>query len=914
MKRIFSLIAILLILPVIASAQENRACSQADTNNDDAVDIVELSRYISKWKSTEIDISELIIAISEWTYGCPVQPQMNWVTPNVHSASDSSELFSSEDQWQTVLEGCDVMGFGIDQVKNGPDATVYPNLDKAIPLLKKHGVLIGIEAGGILGFGPCDDSEGEWSAAFELNKIQPIYDNGGKVSYIAMDGPISRTIEGGRNNPKTGLPSNCGFGLDKSIEELIDYMKAVHAVHPDIKLGLITNFPNWHYGDYPSYHGHFVDYGDYEVVLDTVVEAVEASGEKLYFVHADNPYDFYTGSFDSAFHPDPTMIDWAQRLLDLEEQVNGLGLDFGLIYNSYTASTISDEIYYQDTIEYINAYEQAGGNPATMIIESWYDAPSVLLPEFQPYSFMYTARDALNRPESSNKGDLWFGPNTRETTPDWKDLFTQPESWEEARESISAVAVSDLNLLPYADEVSDEELTSMINALKSWDIGFTIEAGAVKPWGCYADITSSTTFQAIDRIYDLDGSVEYLVMDEPLVQMRDKPLGCGMSMDEIAKETGLYMNEIKTYYPDMKIGEAEPWPHFRQETIQDWIDQLIAESKPDFFVLDINYAQVIRDDIIPIDEVAAIADYVRSRGIPFYMFIWNSGSIYPQQVVDDETQYEATLKFASIIHDVTTFDGVIFESWDTFPITTLPETADYSLTRLLRDYALIYPPALRTYPKTTRRLPRNKGPIGYFDGITNDGLAGGWAYDLDESPVSIDVSFYVDGTKETGTLVDTISSDIYRERLNIIHDITGNHGFLWEIPENYRDEYHEWYAYGIDASDGSSSMLQNSPQEHPVAPPAPTGLQSQCNGALATFTWNPAFNALSYAIRVNDVTNDDSSCTEGWLCPDSTDSYDNDAVSGHTATIIPGHLYSWWVHSVNDVGFGIGASSGFTCQ
>jgi len=71
---ILSLFVILLILPTLASSQDHVICSPADTDRDDVVDIVELSSYISKWKSTEVSIGELIIALTEWKDGCTVYP------------------------------------------------------------------------------------------------------------------------------------------------------------------------------------------------------------------------------------------------------------------------------------------------------------------------------------------------------------------------------------------------------------------------------------------------------------------------------------------------------------------------------------------------------------------------------------------------------------------------------------------------------------------------------------------------------------------------------------------------------------------------------------------------------------------------------------------------------------------------
>ncbi|HVS80925.1 MAG TPA: hypothetical protein VHE60_04265, partial [Pyrinomonadaceae bacterium] len=204
--------------------------------------------------------------------------------------------------------------------------------------------------------------------------------------WFSMDGPLSRIIANGREG-------NCGFTLQQAVEAVVAYMQVFHSVHPAVRLGLITNFPNWHYGSIPSYWS--TDYGDFQVAFETLLAAVDAAGEKLWFVHADNPYDFATGQQPSDTLSDPTHVDWIQRILDLEAQVRSHGLRFGLIYNSEMGADASDQRYLEDTLAYIKLYRQRGGDPDEAIIESWYDRPSAILPESQPFTFMYTARAAL---------------------------------------------------------------------------------------------------------------------------------------------------------------------------------------------------------------------------------------------------------------------------------------------------------------------------------------------------------------------------------------------------------------------------------------------------------------------------------------------------------------------------------------
>ncbi|MDP3954080.1 MAG: PKD domain-containing protein [bacterium] len=100
-------------------------------------------------------------------------------------------------------------------------------------------------------------------------------------------------------------------------------------------------------------------------------------------------------------------------------------------------------------------------------------------------------------------------------------------------------------------------------------------------------------------------------------------------------------------------------------------------------------------------------------------------------------------------------------------------------------------------------------------------------------------------------------------------------------------------------------------------PPQPTGLSSSCNasGTSVTLNWNSASGATSYSLRVDNTTNNTSSCGSGWYCSDPPDKLVNNYTSTtYTTSVTPGNLYNWWVHSVNSSGASSAASASFTCN
>src|SRR4051812_38289130 len=82
--------------------------------------------------------------------------------------------------------------------------------------------------------------------------MEPIYQAGGTVNYLALDNPTSRVGLNGRPlSPDSPQPNGCQFPLPEAITQLIQHLKAVRAAHPEIKPGLIVNLPNEIYNHTP---------------------------------------------------------------------------------------------------------------------------------------------------------------------------------------------------------------------------------------------------------------------------------------------------------------------------------------------------------------------------------------------------------------------------------------------------------------------------------------------------------------------------------------------------------------------------------------------------------------------------------------------------------------------------------------
>jgi len=356
-------------------------------------------------------------------------------------AETNSPDYLNEQKYPTTLRESDVYQFFMEDVNNlgvTPEGRGF--LRARIELLKKFGTLISVESYGInpVVRGYQNPVDGKWvevmlcnedninctptpaennpndygpervgqeSARVTLRKIKPIFDAGGEVNYLALDGAaIGRVREGGQGSTHA---TGCSFTKADSFVVLKSYMRAIHGGvaawngqeayegRPKIKIGLVANFANYKYGNIPAYDNDNNLAGeDFGVVLHEMIAAVVNDGETLWFVHTDSPYNYTIPVEYPNGTPAPNQWRgdaYLGRLLSLRDQVRGHGLRFGLIFNTDrpTEWWNSDQIYTNDTLKYIRDYLARSGwdYPDDFIVESWYNNPHKTFPESEEFTF-----------------------------------------------------------------------------------------------------------------------------------------------------------------------------------------------------------------------------------------------------------------------------------------------------------------------------------------------------------------------------------------------------------------------------------------------------------------------------------------------------------------------------------------------
>lgn len=311
-----------------------------------------------------------------------------------HITMPTAPLFEGRvDEWDEVRGSIDFYKVYSLQAVPPKWATPLP-VDSFAAFVKKHGIEVDAEFGA---FG-INNGVDEGSASAGRAKAMHAWmaHRGLKMAALHLDGPMRRMLayEG-----KKG----CSLPLPKVAEEVAIFLSECRAAFPGTKIGLITNFPNWHYtpehpgmlGGYTEKTGvHYLD------ALEAVWRAAKERGTRFDFVEVDCPFNYYRATANRA---DPSRrVDNAPKFKALHRWCEGRGIEFWLVVNYDTnpqkvaeKADLGNRLFHDNTLAYIRRLHRDGVFPDCFTIQSWYKLPQEHLPEDGSYSFMHTARDAI---------------------------------------------------------------------------------------------------------------------------------------------------------------------------------------------------------------------------------------------------------------------------------------------------------------------------------------------------------------------------------------------------------------------------------------------------------------------------------------------------------------------------------------
>ena len=287
------------------------------------------------------------------------------------------------------------------------------------------------------------------------------------------------------------------------------------------------------------------------------------------------------------------------------------------------------------------------------------------------------------------KPTVWISPPGNENGKSFRDLFEHPDQWKETRAMVDVLSYTDLNL---QRQFTDDELRAWFSKLREWKVKLAMEVGALKEWGLTGEKTFNAERANWEHLQSLGANVHAIAMDEPLCCAREH---IHKTDDYAIEETANYIALVRQHFPQLLIGDIETYPSISIEDHKHWIEALqkrLSEMKVrglDFYRLDVDWVRFTVQNQGSWKEVKALELYCRQKKLPFSLIYWPSGypSMQHRGIADDSTWYVPTLQQG---YDYLSIDGrpdqYVIESWVGAPSRCVPETADWTFTRTVRDF------------------------------------------------------------------------------------------------------------------------------------------------------------------------------------------------------------------------------------
>lgn len=262
---------------------------------------------------------------------------------------------------------------------------------------------------------PVTTGVGRMTARSEIAKLGYLTRQGRAPDFLVLDGPVRRLIHPGAD---VGREDIAGMDrIDDAIREVLDYMRHMRDAFPDVHFVAITNFPNYAWKHWPAYTADRQGWGDYAPIVRQLVQRAQAAGMPFAAIRADTPYEYLQGTVPIAGQPwNPAQVKWWDRLFDLSNTVDRLGLDFQITINSSFGGDASDRGFALRSLKCLDEFRRRGGQADFYMLHSWYKYPRRAIPESEPWTLAFAGNrflDALQSPPGTVLEQL-------ESTGDWQ--------------------------------------------------------------------------------------------------------------------------------------------------------------------------------------------------------------------------------------------------------------------------------------------------------------------------------------------------------------------------------------------------------------------------------------------------------------------------------------------------------------
>lgn len=311
-----------------------------------------------------------------------------------------------------------------------------------------------------------------------------------------------------------------------------------------------------------------------------------------------------------------------------------------------------------------------------------------ILTNFATPPLLFLSLVAFIQPARSQS--IWFSPRSGlERVPDFMELFHEKAPWEEAASHVAVFEISQW----MSAAAPEAELRQIFDDLRRRQIDLSVGLLPLSPGpdGCGIGVEGySAPGQSLSdatRLQKLGADIAYFVLDEPLFYGHEfkgnpKQRACQSSIPDIAKEVAVRISQVRTVYPNVPIGDVEPFPVSKDWNgkLEQWFDafQAAIGERLAFFRLDMQWKGPWREQLPELVEI------LHRRGIPLQVIYNGTGN-----AASDEEWIQGALAHAKEFEEGAgvTPEGVAIQCWTPRPSRLLPESDPKTLTSLINQYA-----------------------------------------------------------------------------------------------------------------------------------------------------------------------------------------------------------------------------------
>jgi len=301
------------------------------------------------------------LAAPAWGAPPAAKPEVWMMPPASADGRALRELFTHPDDWRATRSRVDVLGYA-DHLLN--QQFTEAELRQWLPRLTGWGLKLGLEVGAVKPWAVT----GRKAFAAQTPAWDRFQTFGGKIYALALDEPLVCARE--------ELKQPAAY----AVRETVEFISAVRAKYPDLKIGDIEGYPSSSLADLTNWVG----------AVETGLKERGVRG--LDFFRVDVDWCHFT--IGGRLRPG----NWPE-VKDLEAFCRRQGIAFSLIYWAADYPRLKELGLADDATWYIgvmrqgNDYAFVGGAPDQYVIESWVGAPSRAVPEADEWTFTRSVRD-----------------------------------------------------------------------------------------------------------------------------------------------------------------------------------------------------------------------------------------------------------------------------------------------------------------------------------------------------------------------------------------------------------------------------------------------------------------------------------------------------------------------------------------